>query len=192
MTGRELLAGVEHALVEHFGQVPARASVSFLGVEPLEVLRFEPLPGHRAYLSLGMSRRAMTPPTETVLEPVGPRAELMMYLRDETDRYAEIWRALAVLAASPAVEGVVYAAGMTVDTGQPLAPGSACTGGLIMQSPLAPIETAVGPVDVLQVLPATPTELAWCRVQGSAALQDRWTAQGADLLDLGRRGVPLG
>ena len=30
------------ALSEHFGQRPARASVSFVGVEPIEVLRFEP------------------------------------------------------------------------------------------------------------------------------------------------------
>ena len=37
-----------------------RASVSFVGVDPIEVLRFEPIPGERAYVSLGMSRHPMT------------------------------------------------------------------------------------------------------------------------------------
>jgi hypothetical protein len=46
-------------------------------------------------------------------------------------------------------------------------------------------------VDVLQLLPATSTELAWCRVQGSAALHERWTAQGCDLTDLARSAARL-
>jgi len=46
-------------------------------------------------------------------------------------------------------------------------------------------------VDVLQVVPATQNELAWCRVRGAAALRERWTAQHVDLLDLGRRTVVL-
>ncbi len=44
---------------------------------------------------------------------------------------------------------------------------------------------------ILQVLPATSTELAWCRVRGSAALRERWAAAGYDLLDLARGPVAL-
>jgi hypothetical protein len=188
---QDVLATVEVALQEHFAQVPARASVSFVGVEPIEVLRFEPIPGERAYVSLGMARRPMTAAAEMVRQQDGPRAELMLHLRDPIDAFPDVWRSLSVLAASPAVEGVVYAAGMTVDTGQPLAPGSRCTGGVLVESPLASVSTADVVVDVLQVVPATSNELAWCRVQGSAALRERWADQGIDLLDLSRAPADL-
>jgi hypothetical protein len=184
-------AELERALSDHFGQHPTRASVSFVGVEPIEVLRFEPIPGERAYVSLGMCRHSMSAASEVVVRAGGPRAELMMHVHDDPGHGAVLWRQLAVLAAAPAVEGVVYTPGMTVDIGRALAPGSRCTGGVVVDSPLAPIETAVGMVDVLQVLPATSTELAWCRVHGAAALRERWASTQADLLDLARRAVAL-
>jgi hypothetical protein len=187
----EVAPAVEPALREHFGQVPTRASVSFLGVEPIEVLRFEPIPDELAYLTLGMSRRAMVSAAEAVVSAAGPRAELMLHLRDPDAEYGDAWRQLAVLAAAPAVEGVVYVAGMTVDLGEPLAAGSRCTGGLIAPSAIPPITTAAGPVEILLVQPATATELAWCRVRGAAELQQRWADQGVDLLDLGRRAADL-
>lgn len=191
LEGPDVLASVEAALREYFAQVPARASVSFVGVEPIDVLRFEPIPGERAYVSLGMARRPMTAAAELVQQTDGPRAELMLHLRDGADAFPDVWRSLSVLAASPAVEGVVYTAGMSVDTGQPLAPGSRCTGGLLVQSPLPPVTAGDVTVDVLQVIPSTSTELAWCRVQGSAALRERWDDQGVDLLDLSRAPVDL-
>jgi Suppressor of fused protein (SUFU) len=181
---------VERALCDHFGHRASRASVSFLGVEPIEVLRFEPIPGEQAYLSLGMSRRPMTGASEVVVASDGPRAELMLHVRDGAG-HKDLWRQLAVLAASPAVEGVVYVPGMTVDLGQSLAPGSGCTGVVVAQSALAAIETPDGNVAVLQVLPATSSELAWCRVRGAAALRERWMAHQVDLLDLARRAVAL-
>jgi hypothetical protein len=187
----EVLAAVEVALTEHFAHQPQRASVSFVGVEPIEVLRFEPVPGERAYVSLGMSRHPMTGAAELVQVTDGPRAELMLHVHDPTDEYADVWRKLAVLAAAPAVEGVVHTPGMSVDLGEPLVVGSGCTGVLITESPLADSATAAGPVAVRQVVPATAAELAWCRVKGSAALRERWTAAGTDLLDLTRRAVAL-
>jgi hypothetical protein len=186
-----VLVAVEQALVEHFGSRPQRASVSFVGVDPIELLRFEPIPGERAYLSLGMARHPMTGAAESVVAAGGPRAELMLHVRDPTDRHADIWRRLAVLAAAPAVEGVVYTGGMSVDLGEALAPGSACTGVLVAESGVAAIDAGDGPVSILQVVPATSTELAWCRVRGSAALRERWAQSGTDLLDLGRRAVAL-
>jgi len=126
----------------------------------------------------------MTGADAAVVAEDGPRAELMLHLRDPTDAFADVWRRLAVLAAAPVVEGVVYAPGLSVDMGEPLAPGSACTGGLVVESPLADVSTPDGTVQVLQVVPATSTELAWCRVRGSAALRERWSEQGVDALDL--------
>jgi hypothetical protein len=185
------VTAVEQALCEHFGQRPARASVSFLGVEPIDVLRFEPIPGERAYLSLGMSRRPMTAAGDLVVGSDGPRAELMLHVRAGDAGVDEVWRQLAVLAAAPSVEGVVYTPGLTVDLGRPLVPSSRCTGVVLAESRLADIETDNGPVSVLQVVPATSTELAWCRVHGTPALRERWAGQQVDLLDLGRPPVAL-
>ncbi len=191
VVGMELpapLDAVDAALTAHFAHRPLRASVSFVGVDPIEVLRFEPIPGERAYVSLGMSRHPMTGADADVMNSDGPRAELMLHLRDETDSFAEVWRQVALLAASPAVEGVVYRAGMTVDLGRPLATGSTCTGALVLESRLASVDG----VDIWQLVPATQNELAWCRVHGSDELRQRWNEQHADLLDLGRRTADLG
>jgi hypothetical protein len=182
---------VERALVAHFAQQPIRASVSFLGVEPIDILRFEPIPDEVAYVSLGMSRRPMTAATESAIAQDGPRAELMLHVRADAAGSHEVWRRLAVLAAAPAVEGVVYRPGMTVDIGEPLAPESRCTGVVVTESPLGDAVTAAGAVQIMQVLPATSTELAWARVRGKAALREKWVTHGCDLLDLARRAVPL-
>jgi len=185
------LAVIEAALCEHFGQRPSRASVTFLGVEPIEVLRFEPIPGELAYVSLGMSRQPMTAASEVVVGPDGPRAELILHVRPDSGPHDDVWRR-PVLAAAPAVEGVRYAAGQSVDLAEPLVAGSRCTGVVLAESVLACIEAPQGPVAVLQVLPAVSTELAWCRVHGTVALLERWSSQQVDLLDLGRHAVALG
>jgi hypothetical protein len=187
----EVLGELDRAFADHFGQPPARASLSFLGVEPIEVLRFEPIPGELAYLSLGMARRPMTAAEEFVVGSNGPRAELMLHVRGSGGRFEDSWRQVALLAAAPAVEGVVYVDGMTVDLGQPLAVQSRCTGVVLVPSALGAIETGAGPVAVLQIVPATATELAWARVHGTAALGTRWAAAGTDLLDLARSAVSL-
>jgi len=186
-----VLHAVEAVLIDHFGGVPARASVAFVGVDPIEVLRFEPIPGERAYVSLGLARHPMTRADAAVQAADGPRAELLLHLRDPTDEFTDVWRRVAVLAAAPAVEGVVYSPGMSVDLGEPLVAGSACTGVVLTESPLGDVATPAGPVTVLQAFPATSTELAWCRVRGASALRERWAEQGVDGLDLGRRAARL-
>jgi hypothetical protein len=191
VTAPDVLATVEAALVEHFAHQPQRASVSFVGLDPIEVLRFEPIPGERAYVSLGMSRHPMTGAGESVRAADGPRAELVLHLRDPTDVHADVWRRLAVLAAAPVVEGVVYMPGMSVDLGEPFSAGSACTGVVVTESALSTVETEVGPVALLRAIPATSTELAWCRVRGSADLFSRWTEANVDDLDLTRKAVSL-
>lgn len=187
----EVLTAVEAALVEHFGHQPQRASVSFVGVDPIEVLRFEPVPGDRAYVSLGMSRLPMTGADALVRSVDGPRAELILSLHDATDEHADLWRQLAVLAAAPSVEGVVYAPGTTVDLGVPFTPGSWCTGAVVTESAYPAVQTPAGSVALLQVVPATSTELAWARVRGGGALLERWTDAGVDQLDMTREPVAL-
>lgn len=187
-----MLTAVERAVRARFGHDPARASVSFVGVQPIEVLRFAPAGDARTYVSLGMSRHPMTASDAPLLATDGPRAELMLELRDPTDAYGAVWRQVAVLAAAPAVEGVVYRPGLTVDLREPLVAGSACTGALVTESPLGSIATPGGEVSVLSVVPATASELAWCRVHGSEALRRRWNQHGTELRDLARPSVRLG
>src|ERR1700722_17246698 len=103
-----VLAEVDQALSEHFSEQPRRASISFVGVEPITVLRFEPVPGELVYVSLGMSRRPMSSASDSTVDPSGPRAELAFTVLDSANRFQDVWRRLAVLAAAPVVEGVVY------------------------------------------------------------------------------------
>jgi len=182
-----VLKEVEVALVEALGVQPARASVSFVGVEPIEILRFD-TGDVVSYISLGMSRDPMTSADQSEVQTDGPRAELMLQARV---REGEAWQRLAVLAAAPVVEGLVYRPGMTVDLGVAIVADSRCTGGVVVASALASIATSAGLVDVMRVLPATANELAWARVRGSEALTERWDDYGADLLDLGRTEVRL-
>ncbi len=183
----QVLGEVERALCEVFGTTPTRASTSFLGVEPIDVLRFDS-EGLLSYATLGMSRRPMAASDSYQVSDDGPRAELLAQTRNDA---GELWRRLAVLAAAPSVEGVVYLDGMTVDLGVALDAGSRCTGALIVTSALPDVASAAGPVRIFRVLPATSSELAWSRVHGSSALRARWESAGTDLLDLRRREVDL-
>ena len=198
-----VLAQVERAACVHFGSVPARASVSFLGVEPIEVLRFAPESGSDliSLMTLGLSRRPMGDGSSAGIargqdgtaDSGSGRAELIAQVRaGSIDGAADLWRRLAVLAAAPVVEGVVYAPGMSVDLGEPLVAGSRCTGGLIESFELSAIATVLGEVTLLRFVPATSTELAHCRVNGAPDLTRRWHEAGTDLFDLGRSAVALG
>ncbi len=191
-----LLASVERSVRAQLGLEPARASVTFLGVEPIEVLRFD-LGDERVHVSLGMCRRPMTGADASVVAADGPRAELSITTKTATSHGAsdgedELWRRLAILAAAPTVEGVVYRDGMAVDLGEPLVSGSRCTGVLVTPSTLAPIRFADVEVRILHLDPMTATELAWSRVHGTRALRGRWAEQRVDLLDLRRSAVSLG
>ena len=77
-------------------------------------------------------------------------------------------RPLAVLAASPQVEGLVVAPGASLDVGGPLWPGAPFTsvlvaepGGLVEDLEL---DAPMDPVRFLPLLPMTPNEAAWKRV----------------------------
>jgi hypothetical protein len=159
------------------------ASVTFLGTQPLHVQRFA-RPGLVRYVTVGVSSSPMHPPTATVLDPVrGPRAELVLSLSAPRD---EVLRALAVLAASPQVEGLVLTAGATLDLQQPLWPGARVSAvllgdsaGLVPDLPLPDLD----PVRFYPVLPMTADEAALARARGAAHLRERWLEAGTDLRD---------
>lgn len=177
------------------GEPDARAAVTFLGTDRFEVLRFREGDIVR-YATLGMSAQPMADPTAVVADPVaGPRVELLLSVRDGLADTDKVLRPLAVLAASPQVEGVVVAPGASLDVGEPLWPGASFTsvlvaepGGLVEDLELdEPLE----PVRFLPLLPMTPNEAAWKRVHGAQALQERWLARGTDLRHPARASVPL-
>ncbi|MEU3446106.1 suppressor of fused domain protein [Streptomyces thermolilacinus] len=197
----KVLALVEARLRSALGEPDARASVTFLGTDRIEVLRFtgaengESRPVVR-YATLGMAARPMTDPTDLVADPVrGPRAELFLTVRAGLADTDKVLRPLAVLAASPQVEGVVVAPGASLDVGEPLWPGAPFTsvlvgepGGLVEDLEL---DGGMDPVRFLPLLPMTPNEAAWKRVHGAQALEERWLAAGTDLRDPLRASVRL-
>ncbi|MFI7346771.1 suppressor of fused domain protein [Streptomyces sp. NPDC049936] len=195
----DVLPLVEARLRSALGEPDARAAVTFLGTDRIEVLRF-PAAGQEGdivrYATLGMSAQPMADPTAPLADPVkGPRAELVLSVRAGVADTGKVLRPLAVLAASPQVEGVIVAPGASLDVGEALWPGAPFTsvlvaepGGLVEDLELdAPLD----PVQFLPLLPMTPNEAAWKRVHGAQALQERWLTHGTDLRDPSRRSVPL-
>jgi len=193
----EILALVEARLLTALGEPDARAAVTFLGTDRIEVLRFVDGDVVR-YATLGMSAHPMADPTAAFADPVkGPRAELLLSVRHGAADTDKVLRPLAVLAASPQVEGVIVAPGASLDLGGPLWPGApfssvlvAEPGGLVEDLDLE-AERGLEPVRFLPLLPMTPNEAAWKRVRGARELQERWLSHGTDLRDPLRASVPL-
>jgi hypothetical protein len=194
----EVLQQVEARLRTALGEPDARAAVTFLGADRIEVLRFRQ-PDIVRYATLGMSARPMTDPADLVADPVrGPRAELVLSVRTgraDPSALDAVLRPLAVLAASPQVEGVVLVPGGSLEVGEALWPG-APFGSVLVAEPGGLVEDLVlpapmDPVRFLPLLPMTASEAAWKRVHGAGALQERWLRHGTDLRDPLRPGVPL-
>jgi hypothetical protein len=190
-----LLDLVEARLRSALGEPDARAAVTFLGTDRIEVLRF--VDGDVArYATLGMSAAPMTDPTAAVADPErGPRAELVLSVRLGVADTDKVLRPLAVLAASPQVEGVVVAPGASLETGEPLWPSAPFTsvlvgepGGLVEDLPAEEPREAVR---FLPLLPMTQNEAAFKRARGAEELQERWLRHGTDLRDPRRAAVPL-
>jgi hypothetical protein len=193
-----ILAKVRAHLCAQFAEVgidtePDVASVTFLGAEPIEVLRFQPsADGVVHYVSLGCSRHPMVDPTALIADPLrGPRAEVVVRLRDPGP-VSGLARSIAVLAATPGVEGVVLAPNVLIDLGTPLwarpsdrAPFTAVVVGRsgIPDLPLGPPRD---PVRFLSATPITATEAAWVRLKGADAMRDAWQSDRVDVLDANR------
>jgi hypothetical protein len=175
---------------------PAVASVTFLGAEAIDVLRYrvEANGPHAVvnYVSLGCSRHPMVDPTAVLADPeLGPRAEVVLQLRD-TKAITGLARSLAIVAASPAVEGVVLMPDALVDLGGPLWAKASVrvpfTAVLLGDSDIAelPLDPPRDPVRFLSATPITATEAAWVRLKGADAMREAWRADGVDVLDPNR------
>ncbi|MEU9854824.1 suppressor of fused domain protein [Streptomyces sp. NPDC047974] len=193
----EVLALVEARLRTALGEPDARAAVTFLGTDRIEVLRFvDAEAGLVRYATLGMSAAPMADPTAALADPVkGPRAELVLTVRLGRADTDKVLRPLAVLAATPQVEGVVVAPGASLDLGDPLWPGAGFSSVLVAESgglvEHLELDEPMDPVRFLPLLPMTPNEAAWKRVHGAQALEERWLAKGTDLRDPLRGSVAL-
>ncbi|WP_128379584.1 suppressor of fused domain protein [Streptomyces cavernae] len=191
----EVLPLVEARLRSALGEPDARAAVTFLGADRIEVLRFTEGELVR-YATLGMSATPMADPNAVIADQVrGPRVELVLSVRAGLADTDKVLRPLAVLAASPQVEGVVVAPGASLDVGEPLWPGAPFSSVLVAESgglvPDLELDAPADPVRFLPLLPMTANEAAWKRVHGAGALQERWLARGTDLRDPLRASVAL-
>ena len=173
----DVLADVRAHLAAHFAGTgitaePEVASVTFLGLQPIDVLRFGPdHDGVIHYVSVGGSRHDQGTPTEVVLSLRG------------TSTVAGLARTVAVLAAAPAVEGLMLSEDALVDLGQPAWHAAPFTAFLLGDSIIAP----VAGVQFVQATPVTPTEAAWVRLKGADAMREAWRDDGVDVHNPSRR-----
>lgn len=188
-----------HFAEQGIGAGPDVASVTFLGAEPIEILRFGP-GGDRVahFVSLGCSRDPMVDPAHIAADPLrGPRAEVVLRLR-APGPVAGLARSLAVIAATPAVEGVILVPDALIDLGSPLwarpAGRAPFTAVLLGRSEIADLalEPPRDPVGFLSATPITATEAAWVRLKGAGAMREAWQCDGVDVLDPNRRAVQPG
>ncbi|NKY49069.1 suppressor of fused domain protein [Nocardia vermiculata] len=194
---------VRTAVLSHFG-IPRTgsgfdttrfdsASVTFLGLEPIEILRI-PDTDFVHYVTFGGSRHPMTDSAAALADPVrGPRAELVLTLRGGAGVQAGIPRGLGVLIAAPAVEGVVLQEDALLDLGEPLWRNAPFTAVLLGPADIAevPLPDPADPVQFFAVAPITATEAAWVRVRGASALREAWSEAGIDVRDPHRSAANL-
>ncbi|MBB3036115.1 suppressor of fused domain protein [Hoyosella altamirensis] len=193
MSARDLPARVRaHITTELAIGEPAAASVTFLGVEPIEVLRFGPAPGGLVYYATcGCSQQPMGDPADIMADPVrGPRAEVVMRLRGGVD---QVLRPLAVIAASPGVEGLILAEDSLIDLSEPLWPGAAFTAVVLGRSEVQPLTLSdpMSPIEFFDAVPITSTEAAWVRLRGVPALREAWAEASIDTTDPARSAVRM-
>lgn len=149
---------------------PETASVTFLGMEPIDVMRFGPAAGGVIhYVSVGGSRyrEDEAAPAEMVVSLRGPAVGTGMA------------RSVAVLAATSAVEGLIPVPDALVDLGQPLWASARFTAFLLGTSNIEPVSG----VEFLAATPITATEAAWVRLKGADAMREAWRDDGVDILD---------
>ncbi|GJF17691.1 hypothetical protein NGTWS1803_35740 [Mycolicibacterium cyprinidarum] len=173
---------------------PVEASVTFLGADPIGIVRFAVLdrPNIAAahYVSIGCARHPMVDPAELLADPVrGPRAEVAVTLRGPPP--AGLARSLAVVAAAPGVEGLILEPDGLVDLETPLWQGAPFTAFLLGRSDIDDVELSdpMSPVVVLSAVPITATEAAWVRLKGAGAMREAWVQGGVDPTDPRRRAV---
>lgn len=188
----DVTAAVRARVLEHFRSSgdPAEASVTFLGADRIVVLRFDGDGPDAAahYVSLGCSSQPMVDPAEMMADPLrGPRAEVAVALRGPAP--TGLARSVAVVAAAPAVEGLILEPDALIDLETPLWQGAPFTAFLLGHSDIGDVvlPDPASPVAILSAVPITPTEAAWVRLKGADAMREAWEQDGVDVTDPRRR-----
>lgn len=193
----DVLGLVRAHLQDHFTRLgitaePVKASVTFLGTDPIDVVRFgapgDPDNTAVHYVSVGCSRHPMGDPAELLADPVrGPRAEIAVALRGPSP--TGLARSVAVVAAAPAVEGLILEPDGLIDLETPLWQGAPFTAYLLGPSDIDDVvlPEPLSPVSVLAAVPITATEAAWVRLKGADAMREAWVQDGVDPTDPRRR-----
>ncbi|WP_237572242.1 suppressor of fused domain protein [Mycolicibacterium lacusdiani] len=189
----DVLTAVRARLREHFAAAgvtgdPVAANVTFLGAEPMEVLRFgADDDGVYHYVSVGCSRHPMMDPMEFVADAsTGPRAEVVLSQRGPTP--AGLAKSIAVVASTPSIEGVILVEDALIDLETPLWEGAPFTAVLLAGSDIEDVDVGGDhPVTVLSATPITATEAAWVRLKGADAMREAWLTDGVDVRDPRRR-----
>jgi hypothetical protein len=193
----DVLAAVRAHLRDHFSNIgvsadPVEASVTFLGTDRIDVARYAPSGSPEdvavQYVSIGCSRLPMVDPAEFIADSVrGPRAEVVVALRGSAP--VGLARSVAVVAAAPAVEGLILEPGALVDLEMPLWQGSPFTAFLLGRSDIDDVTLGepLSPVAFLSAVPITATEAAWVRLKGADAMREAWVQDGVDTADPRRR-----
>ncbi len=130
----------------------------------------------------------MVDPAEFVTDPVrGPRAEVVVALRGPSP--TGLARSVAVVAAAPAVEGLILEPDALIDLETPLWQGAPFTAYLLGRSDIDDVvlPDPLSPVTVLSAVPITATEAAWVRLKGADAMREAWVQDGVDTADPRRR-----
>lgn len=186
------VAAVRARLGEHFADHRRdEAQITFLGAPPMTVVRYAPTPGGEGddivwYCTIGCSETPMDPEA-MVPDPSAPRAEVIIGVRRGVDA---VLRSLAVVGASPVVDGLVLREGLLVDLESPLWPGAAFTGVVLERSGIPPVSGPWGAVvDIIRAVPVTQIEAAWVRIKGANALRQAWDEAGIDTFDPDRPAV---
>ncbi|MGB2950859.1 suppressor of fused domain protein [Rhodococcus sp. BGS-1C] len=184
-----------HLIAEIGDEHPTPFSVTFLGLESLDVLTFFPRRDEFVrFVTLGCSRHPMSDPGEMIADATrGPRAELMLVTRVFDGIDQSFLRNIAKLAATPSVEGVVLQQDLLLDLGEPLWDGAPFTAVLLGagELPELPLPEPADPVQFFEVVPVTGTEAAWVRLRGADALREAWAEAGIDIRDPQRSAVNL-
>ena len=180
-------------LTAGLGPDPQRASVTFLGVEAIDVLRFADVDrGGVVFATVGCARHPMHDPSDLAPDPQrGPRAELTVRMRPSA-ALPGLHRSLATVAAAPSVEGLILAEDSLIDLQEPLWGGAICSAFLLTAEPeLAdlPLPEPAEPVRFLRAVPITANEAAWVRLKGADALREAWAEGDVDVTDPTRGGV---
>lgn len=177
---------------ERLGAQPQKASVTFLGVEPIEVLRYA-VGSELVYLTCGCARHPMSDPSDFNPDPVrGPRAEIVVRMH-AGHALPGLHKRLATIAAAPAVEGLILAADALIDLGEPVWDGSSCTALVLEPDDLGEVRLLepMDPVTLLRAVPITANEAAWVRLKGVDALREAWTEAGIDVASVTRSAATL-